>query len=75
MCLSKRTPQDHTLHKMETAVYQKAISDLERLGFVRYDEAGIGTFGGGSGKWVTTPYLDVFRRAITGVPGDASNGE
>lgn len=57
------------LHKMEAAVYQKAISDLERLGFVRYDEAGIGTFGGGSGKWVTTPYLGVFRRAITGMPG------
>lgn len=63
------------LHRMDTAVYQKAISDLERLGFVRYDEAGIGTFGGGSGKWVTTPYLDVFRRTITGMPGAVWSSE
>lgn len=66
--VNRLTPPE-AIHWMDHAVYQKAISDLERLGFVRYDEAGIGTWNGGSGKWVTTPYLGVFRRAISDVPG------
>ena len=64
-----------SLYGMDSAVYQKAISDLERLGFVRYDEAGVGTWDGGSGKWVTTPYLRVFRCVIAGAPGGSWNRE
>ncbi len=66
--INRITPPE-SLHGMDSAVYQKAISDLERLGFVRYDEAGIGKLDGGSGKWVTTTYLGLFRRAIAGAPG------
>lgn len=72
--VNRLTPPE-SLHGMDSAVYEKAISDLERLGFVRYDEAGIGTWGGGSGKWVTTPYLKVFRCAIAAAPGGSWNSE
>lgn len=48
------------LPNMPHFVYEKVMSDLERLGFLRYSAAGIGAYGGGNGRWETTGYVRVF---------------
>ncbi len=48
------------LPAMPHFVYEKVMSDLERLGFLRYSAIGIGTYGGGGGRWETTGYVRVF---------------
>lgn len=55
------------IENMPLNVYEKAISDLERFGFIRYNTTGIGTFGGGSGHWETTEYVRTFREHIANV--------
>jgi hypothetical protein len=45
-------------------VYRKILSDLERHGFIRYDNIMVGVLNGGPGQWVRTGYIDIFRRAV-----------
>ncbi len=61
--VNKQHPPE-SLGGMPADVYEKAMSDLERLGFLRYSTAGIGTLGGGGGHWETTSYVRVFRQHI-----------
>lgn len=61
--VSKQHPPE-SLASMPVEVYEKAMSDLDRLGFLRYNTAGIGAFGGGGGHWETTDYVRVFRQYI-----------
>nr|MBI3614145.1 hypothetical protein [Nitrospirota bacterium] len=46
------------------ATYRKGLADLERLGFIRFDNTGIGKLGGGGGGWKTTEYLAIFKQAF-----------
>ena len=63
--VSRRIPSGD-VSNMPPAVYEKAMSDLERFGFLRYNTAGIGTYGGGSGHWETTDYVGVFLESVSG---------
>jgi hypothetical protein len=58
--VNKEYPSE-ILNEMNIDVYKKAMSDLERIGLISYDTAGIGTLGGGGGLWVTTGYLKSFK--------------
>jgi hypothetical protein len=52
------------LDSVSDGVYQKGISDLERVGLVRYENSGVGMWGGGGGRWMTTEYMPFFVAAI-----------
>lgn len=60
------------LHDMDTPLYQKAVSDLERLGFIRFEDGG-GAINSGGGSWRTTHYLKVFKLIVSGQPGSLWN--
>ncbi len=53
-----------SLSGMSSGIYEKAMSDLERFGFIRYNTVGIGALGGGGGHWETTEYVRVFREHV-----------
>lgn len=59
-----KTQKPESLQNMPEEVYEKAIADLERYGFIRLNTAGIGNFGGGSGRWQTTSYVPIFHSQI-----------
>lgn len=65
-----RPPEN--LHDMELPLYQKAVSDLERLGFIQFEDGG-GALSGGGGRWRTTNYLKVFKLIVSGQPGSLWN--
>lgn len=60
------------LHDMEIPLYQKAVSDLERLGFIQFEDGG-GAINSGGGRWRTTNYLKVFKLIVSGQPGSLWN--
>lgn len=53
------------LGHLEKGAYAKAISDLERFGFIRYDTINIGVIGSSGGIWSTTEYQDIFWQRVT----------
>ena len=61
--ISKSVPPE-SLSTMSAAVFEKSMSDLERMGFIRFSNSGIGTYGGGTGGWETTEYVRIFREHI-----------
>jgi len=61
--VSKQKPLQ-SIAAMPISVYEKAMSDLEKLGFICFNNNGIGGFGGGGGGWVTTGYVHIFREHI-----------
>lgn len=52
------------LSTLSAGVYEKSMSDLERMGFIRYTNIGAGNFGGGGGGWETTEYIKIFKRQV-----------
>ena len=49
---------------MDVGNYRKGLTDLERLGFISFNNKGIGLYGGGGGRWETTQYLTKFKEVL-----------
>lgn len=63
-------PRD--LHDMDEPLYQKAMSDLSRLGFIEF-VPGSGGLSDGGGFYRTSHYLKVFKLSVAGQPGSLWN--